>query len=1056
VSAPEDKPDAGAREASGGMSGPFIRHPVATAMLMIGLLLVGLIAYGQLPIASLPEINQPTIAVTASMPGADPQTMASSVATPLERTLGEIPGLRQMTSASATGFTQITLQFAPSRTVDSAASDVQAAINAAAGNLPPTMPTPPTFNKVNPADAPVLLLAVNSKTLPLTTVDDYADSILAQKLSQVSGVGLVSLGGQQNPAMIVNVNPLQLASLGLTLEDVRMALSNLTVDGPKGVLEGGQESYALSANDQLAETSNFNNAIIAYRHGAPIRVRDIGTASIGPANNQLAGWYNTQKAIIVAIQRLPGANVIATVDQIKRELPQLEASLPPSVKVSVVSDRTTTIRASVDDVQFTLILTIGLVVMSILVFLRNLWATIIPGVAVPISIIGTFVVMDVLGFSLDNLSLMALSIAVGFVVDDAIVMVENIVHHLERGEPPLQAALRGAGEISFTILSISISLVAVFIPLFAMSGIVGMLLHEFAITVVAAIAVSTVVSLTLTPMLCAVVLRAPPAGGACHGLAYRVLERGFEALTEWYARGLDVVLRHRGVTMLTLLGTILLTGYLYGAAPKSFFPEQDTGLIFGVTEGAQNISIPNLAAKQMQVIKTVLADPAVESVQSYIGPGGTNPAPNDGRMFIQLKPEGHRGPDSSAEQVIARLSAKLRNVIGMTLYMQPAQDITIGGRVAKTQYQYTLTDVSQQELDAWAPRVMAALAKTPGLIDVTSDQASNGLNLAVNINREEAGRLGISIASIDNTLDDAFGQRVASKVFTTLNQYYVLLEVNPRFRLGPDALSSIYLRSAAGQPVPLSEVASVTQTTTPLVVNHQGQFPSVTISFNLQPGTAIGTAVTRTLATVKAMHLPKSIQSGFQGTAAAYESALAGQLVLIGAALIAIYLVLGMLYESFIVPITILSTLPSAGLGALLALKLVGMPLDIIGIIGIVLLIGIVKKNGIMMVDFAEAAQKQGKTPLESIREACLSRFRPILMTTVCAVLGGVPLMLGTGTGSEIRQPLGYTIVGGLLVSQVLTLYTTPVIYLYMDSLSRWLKRGRIGQVTKPAACFEA
>ena len=735
MSPTEDKQGAGKRDASGGISGPFIRHPVATAMLMIGLLLVGLIAYRQLPIASLPEINQPTIAVTASVPGADPETMASSVATPLERTLGEIPGLNQMTSASATGFTQITLQFAPSRTVDSAASDVQSAINAAAGDLPPTMPTPPTFNKVNPADAPILLLAVTSKTLPLTTVDDYADSILAQKLSQVSGVGLVSIGGQQNPAMIVNVNPLQLASLGLTLEDVRTALSNLTVDGPKGVLEGGRESYALSANDQLAETSNFNNAIIAYRNGAPIRVRDIGTASIGPANNQLAGWYDTQKAIIIAIQRLPGANVIATVDQIKRELPQLEASLPPGIKVSVVSDRTTTIRASVNDVQFTLILTIGLVVMSILVFLRNLWATIIPGVAVPLSIIGTFGVMDVLGFSLDNLSLMALSIAVGFVVDDAIVMVENIVHHLERGEPPLQAALRGAGEIGFTILSISISLVAVFIPLFAMNGIVGMLLHEFAITVVAAIAVSTVISLTLTPMLCAVVLRTSPAGGARHGLAYRVLERGFEALTEGYARGLDVVLRHRVVTMLTLLGTIVLTGYFYGAAPKSFFPEQDTGLIFGVTEGAQNISIPDLAAKQMQVIKTVLADHAVESVQSYIGPGGTNPAPNDGRMFIQLKPEGHRGPESSAEQVIARLSAKLRNVIGMTLYMQPAQDITIGGRVAKTQYQYTLTDVSQQELDAWAPRVMAALAKTPGLIDVTSDQASNGLDLAVNINR---------------------------------------------------------------------------------------------------------------------------------------------------------------------------------------------------------------------------------------------------------------------------------------------------------------------------------
>jgi len=1025
----------------GGISAPFIRHPVATAMLMIAILLVGIIAFQTLPIASLPAINQPTIQVTANMPGADPQTMASSVATPLERQLGEIPGLSQMTSSSATGVTQITLQFDASRTVDSAAGDVQAAINAAAGDLPKTMPTPPTYRKTNPADAPILLLALTSKSLPLTTVDDYGESILAQKLSQVPGVGLVTIGGQQQPAMRVQVNPEQLSALGLTLEDVRTALANVTVDDPKGILEGTTQSYALQTNDQLTPTVDYNKTIIAYRNGAPIRIRDIGHASIGAADNQLAAWYNRSPAIIIAVQRLPNANVIQTVDLIEKELPQLEASMPPGVKLSVVSDRTTTIRASVSDVEFTLVLTVGLVVMSILVFLRNVWATIIPGVAVPLSIVGTFAVMSVLGFSLDNLSLMALSIAVGFVVDDAIVMVENIVHHLEKGETPLEAALHGAGEIGFTILSISISLMAVFIPLLLMHGIVGMLLREFAITVAVAITVSTFISLTLTPMLSAVLLRTPPAGGVRHGWAYLVLERGFESLTAGYDRMLRVVLRHQGKTALVLIGTIVLTGYLYGAAPKSFFPQQDTGLIFGVTEGAQDISIADLAAKQQKVIALVLKDPAVQSVASYIGPGGANPAPNQGRMFIALKAEGHRGPHASADQVIARLNRQLQSQVGITLYMQAAQDITIGGRVAKTQYQYTLTDVSTQELNAWAPRVVARLRGIPGLTGVTSDQESNGLVLSVHVDRDAASRLGIDLATVDNTLDDAFGQRVASKVFTTLNQYYVLLEVEPDFRLGPDALSYIYLRSSTGQAVPLSEIATISTVTGPLVVNHQGQFPSVTVSFNLAQGTSIGTAVTKVTAAIKAMHLPPSIQGGFQGTARAYESALAGQLVLILAALVAVYLVLGMLYESFIIPITILSTLPSAGLGALLILKCANMPLDIIGIIGIVLLIGIVQKNGIMMVDFALGAERRGKSATEAIHDACLSRFRPILMTTTCAVLGGVPLMLGTGTGSELRQPLGYTIVGGLLVSQVLTLFTTPVIYLYMDRLARLLRR---------------
>ncbi len=1031
------------RATRGGISAPFIRRPVATAMLMIALLLIGIICYRSLPIASLPEIPQPTIQVTADMPGADPQTMASSVATPLEDQLGEIPGLTQMTSASATGLTEITLAFSPSETVDAAAGDVQAALNAAAGDLPKTMPTPPTYRKTNPADAPILMLALTSKTLPLPTVDDYAESIVAQKLSQVQGVGMVGIGGQQTPAMRVEVNPAQLSALGLTLQDVQLALSTTTVDDPKGILEGPAQAYTLQTNDQMTATAGFNNAIIAYRNGAPIRISQIGHAAIGPTNDEMAAWYDNTPAIILSVQRLPNANVIQTVDLIRKELPQLVASMPPGVKLSIVSDRTTTIRASVNDVQFTLILTMGLVVMSILVFLRNVWATIIPGVAVPLSIIGTFAAMYVLGFSLDNLSLMGLSIAVGFVVDDAIVMVENIVHHLEKGETPLEAALKGAGEIGFTILSISISLMAVFIPLLLMNGIVGRLLHEFAITVAVAIAVSTVISLTLTPMLAAVFLRSPPPGGVRHGWMYLTLERGFQGLTHGYDRLLQGVLRHQGITLTVLLGTIALTGYLYSAAPKSFFPQQDTGLIFGVTEGAQDISVPDLAHKELAVTHIVMKDPAVQSVASYIGPSGGNPSPNQGRMFITLKPEGQRGPHASADQVIARLNHDLRNQVGITLYMQPSQDITIGGRVAKTQYQYTLTDVSLQQLNDWAPRVVSRLSKIPGLTGVTSDQESNGLILSVHVNRDQAARLGISLAEVDNTLDDAFGQSIASKVFSDLNQYYVLLEVAPQFRQGPEALSSIYLSSSTGTAVPLSEIATVSTTTGPLVVNHQGQFPSVTVSFNLDTGMAIGTAVTKVTAAVKTMHMPASIQGKFQGTASAYEAALSGQVVLILAAMIAVYLVLGILYESFIVPITILSTLPSAGLGALLMLKLVNMPLDIIGIIGIVLLIGIVQKNGIMMVDFALTAERSGKSALEAVHEACLSRFRPILMTTTCAILGGIPLMLGTGTGSEIRQPLGYTIVGGLLVSQVLTLFTTPVIYLYMDKLAHALRPQR-------------
>jgi HAE1 family hydrophobic/amphiphilic exporter-1 len=1027
----------------GGLSAPFIRRPIATLMLMIGVVLVGMLAYGTLPVAALPSVNLPTIQVTAQLPGADPQTMASSVATPLERQFGQIPGLSQMTSASATGFSQVTLQFDESRTVDSAAGDVQAAINAASGDLPKTMPTPPTYRKTNPADTPILIMALTSDTLPLTTIDDYAESILAQKLSQVPGVGLVTIGGQQQPAMRVEINPQQLAAQGLTLEDVRNALSAVTVDDPKGTLEGKQQAYALETNDQLTKIADFDAAIVAYRNGAPIRVRDIGHAEIGPANDQLAAWYGRSRGIILAVQRLPGANVIQTVDSIDKELPRLEASLPPAIKVSMVSDRTTTIRASVEDVQFTLLLTIGLVVMTILVFLRNLWATIIPGIAVPLSIVGTFGVMAVLGYSLDNLSLMALSIAVGFVVDDAIVMVENIVHHLERGMTPLDAALEGAGEIGFTILSISVSLVAVFIPLLLMHGVVGKLLQEFAVTVAVAIGVSAFVSLTLTPMLCAYLLKAAPEAGARHGALYRLLERGFDLLISGYDALLVRALQHQRAMLALMLATICLTGYLFTAIPKSFFPQQDTGLIAGVTEAAQDVSSSALAAKQQQVVDVVLQDPAVASVASYVGPGGTNPSPNQGRMFIALKPEGARGPRTSADQVIARLDRQLRAITGIRLYMQASQDITIGGRVAKTQYQYTLTDVNAGELAAWAPKVVAAVSKLPSVSDVTSDQQTAGLQFSIEIDRDAASRLGIAPQDVDNALDDAFGQRVVTKVFTSLNQYYVIIEVDPAFRRGPDALSSIYLRSSAGQPVPLSQIAHTTATTAPLLINHQGQFPSVTVSFNLPAESSIGTAVDDIQHAVAALHLPLSIQAGFQGTAHAYETALAGQPALIAAALAAVYLILGMLYESAIHPVTILSTLPSAGVGALATLMIAGMPLDIIGIIGIVLLIGIVKKNGIMMVDFALVAEREGKTPLDAVHAACLSRFRPILMTTMCAILGGIPLMVGTGTGSEIRQPLGYAMVGGLVVSQALTLFTTPIVYLYMGRLGEAVQRLR-------------
>jgi hydrophobe/amphiphile efflux-1 (HAE1) family protein len=1058
------------------ISATFIRKPIATGMLMAAILLLGLISYRLLPVAALPNIETPTILVTAQFPGADAQTVASTVTTPLERQFGEIPGLTQMTSSSGNESSEITLQFDRSIAVDSAAQAVQAAINAATGFLPP-MPSPPIYRKTNPADTPVLMLALTSETLPLTTVSDYANSILAQKISQMPGVGLVSIGGAQNPAIRVQVNPALLAGVGLDLEAVRAALATATVDQPKGTLYGNTQAFALQTNDQLMTAQGFNNYILANRSSTfattaqgsnsvaassttidpnpgvvgvsgPVRVRDVGRAIVAPQDVNLAGWMNTEPAIIVAVQRQPGANVIATVDAIKKALPQLEASLPPSLKIHIVSDRTQTIRASVADVQHTLLLTIGLVVGVILLFLRELWGTVIPAISVPMSLIGTFTVMYVLGYSLDNLSLMSLTIAVGFVVDDAIVMIENIVRHIEEGKTPMQAALQGADEIGFTIMSISISLIAVFIPLFLMSGVVGLLFREFAVTVAVAILVSVIVSLTFTPMMCARVLT--EERGTRPGLISRVLEHFFDWLATVYDRGLVVALRHRFITLMVMLSTVALTGVLFMEIPKGFFPQEDTGLIQGIAEGAENISPQEMKDRMRAVLAVVMKDPAVAAANAYIGPGGPTVTENDGRVFITLKPLSQR---VGVGQVIARLNEALRPVWGITLYMQAAQDITIGARVSKTQYQYTLVDVDGDELDHWAPILLKKLQTLPELTDVASDQQSTGRVLKVEVDRHLAEQLGINPSVVDSILYDAFGQRVAARIYTRLNQYFVILEVEPDFQLGPNALRRIYATSSSGKEVPLSEFAKITSTVAPIAVNHQGQFPSVTLSFNLPPNVSVGAAVSAIEHAAKELHLPASIATSFQGSAQAFQNSLSSTPILILAALVAVYIILGMLYESTIHPITIISTLPSAGLGALLTLMLFGMPLDVIGIIGIILLIGIVKKNGIMLVDFALVGQRErGLSTEEAIHEAARLRFRPILMTTMCALLGGVPLMLGTGIGSEIRQPLGYAIVGGLLVSQLLTLFTTPVVYIYMDRLGRLLgRRRRAGPVKADA-----
>jgi hydrophobe/amphiphile efflux-1 (HAE1) family protein len=1021
------------------ISAPFIYRPIATALLMAGLLLGGLVAYPLLPVAALPNVNYPTIQINAQLPGADPQTMASSVATPLEQQLSQIPGVTQLTSSSALGVTQLTVQFELSRTVDSAATDVLAAINAASPYLPAGIPYPPTIRKVNPAESPVLLIALTSDTLPLTTVDAYAENILLPKISQVSGVGLVGIGGQVKPAIRVQVNPQALAARGIGLEDVRTVLTQANVDLPKGTLNSPRQTFTLNTNDQLLKPDAYNDLVIAYRNGSPVRIRDVGKAIEAPENNLLAGWYNKQRAVILAVQRVPGANVIQTVDRVKALLPQLEASIPPAIKVSIASDRTTTIRASVSDVQFTLVLTVALVVMVIFIFLRNFWATVIPAVTVPLSLVGTFAVLYELGYSLDNLSLMALSIAVGFVVDDAVVVIENIVRHIEEGLTPLEAALKGASEIGFTIVSITLSLIAVFIPLFLMGGYVGKLFQEFAITITVSLILSLIISLTLTPMMCARLLKGE---NKRHGRLYQWSERAFDSLLNLYERGLKVALRHRFVTLLVMLGTIGVTGYLYVVIPKGFFPQQDTGMILGITEAAQDISFPAMAERQQALMGVVLKDPAVANVSDYIGPGGPTATLNQGRVFIVLKPLAERGV--SADQVIRRLRPQLAKIQGISLYLQPAQDITIGARLSKTLYQYTLSDADSNELDHWAAIYLDKLKSMRGLTDVASDQESGGPLLNVTTNREVASSFGILPATIDNTLDDAFGQRIVSTMYTEINQYHVVLEVSPEFQYGPEALKDIYLNSSTGQQVPLSTLVNSNIKAAPIVINHQGLFPSVTISFNLAPGVALGDAVNAIHQFEQQSGKPASLGTSFQGNAQAFQSSLSGTPVLIAAALVVIYIILGVLYESMIHPITILSTLPSAGIGALLLLMAVHLDLSVIAIIGIILLIGIVKKNGIMLVDFALEVERHEKLdPEESIYRACTLRFRPILMTTMAALLGGVPLMLGTGNGAELRQPLGYTIVGGLLLSQLLTLYTTPVVYLYLDRLGRWLQQLR-------------
>ena len=1042
------------------VSAAFIKRPIGTTLLAFAILLIGIAVWPLLPVAPLPQVDFPTIQVSAKLPGANPETMASNVAQPLERQFSLIAGLTQMTSQSSLGTTQITLQFDLNRNIDAAALDVQAAINASSGQLPANLPNPPTFRKVNPADAPILILSVQSDVLPMIQVNDYADNILAQQISQISGVGQVQINGQQKPAIRIQVDPAKIATLGLSLEDIRSVIATVSVNQPKGTVDGKNQSFTVYTNDQLLNATPWNDVVLAYRNGAPIRVKDIGVAVDGPENRQLSAWaFNGAAAdadstltggvsVLLAISKQPGANVIDTVQAIKDKLPRLRAAIPASVHVNTVLDRTQTIRASVLDVEFTLVLTICLVVMIIFVFLRNVAATLIPSITVPLALMGAAGVMFVLGFSLDNLSLMALTIAVGFVVDDAIVMLENIYRYVEEGMSPMEAAYKGSAEIGFTIIAISVSLVAVFIPLLLMGGIVGRLFREFAVTVTLTIAVSVIISLTLTPMLCSRFLK--NSHNEQHGKLYQLFERGFDAMLNGYKRGLHVVLRHQFLTLMGFLATLAATAFLFIIIPKGFFPQQDNGAISGFAETAQDSSFAAMNRRMLMLADIVRQDPDVTAFGMSAGQNTLN----TGSFFIALRPK-DEGRTASADEIIARLRPKLAQVQGINLFLQANQDIRIGGRSSRTQYQYTLIDSNLDELNAWAPRMVARFKDLPELRDVATDQQNQAATASLTIDRERASAFGITPAMIDATLYDAIGQRQVAQYFTQINSYHVILEITPELQTDPALFDKLYITSPVnGKQIPLSTFVSVDTTKTAyLSISHQSQFPAVTISFNLARGAALGEAVDAINKAQAEMNVPQTLSGDFQGTAKAFGDSLASQPYLIAAALIAVYIVLGLLYESFIHPLTILSTLPSAGVGALLILMAGGYDLSVIALIGIILLIGIVKKNGIMMIDFALTAERvHGMKPEEAIYQACLLRFRPIMMTTMCALLSGLPLMLSHGAGSEMRRPLGYAMVGGLILSQALTLFTTPIVYLYLDRAHYWYMNKKEARAKRKAA----